>query len=226
MNAQTSNMHRYGTSVRDIIVAKAIQNGYNPYCKSTDVGARRVTADMKEKVKHIAVPETRAVTAKQKAVVREVSAAPAKKENRPRREVISIENFEIVTRRTRSLSLGMIVSVLVTAMVLAMVVYSGSFINEEARRYNELSGTLAALKEDDKNLSLALEEKNDIEIIENIALNELGMVAANATEQGYLSLSAGDSVKVYDVNNEDTSVTVNLLNTFGEKISDFLEYLD
>ena len=226
MNAQTSNMYRNGTSVRDVIVAKAIQNGYNPYCKSTDAGARRVTADMREKVKHIAVPKTRAVALKQKPIVREVFTAPVKKEERPHREIISIENFEIVTRKTRSLSLATIVCMLVTAMVLAMVVYSGSFINEEARRYNELSGTLAALKEDEKTLTLALEEKNDIKVIEDIARNDLGMVAANATEQGYLSLSAGDSVRVYDVNNEDTSLTVNLLNTFGEKISDFLEYLD
>lgn len=226
MNVQTGNMQRYGTSVRDVIVAKAIQNGYNPYCRSTDAGARRVTEDMKAKVRNIAVPETKAVAVKQRPVVREVVAAAEKREVRPHREVVAIENFEMVTRRSRSLSLGMIVSVLVSAMVLAMVVYSGSFINEEARRYNELTSTLASLKDEDKNLTLALEEKNDIAVIEDIAVNELGMVAASATEQGYLSLSAGDSVRVYDVENEDTSLTVNLLNTFGEKISGFLEYLD
>ncbi len=226
MNAQAKGMQRNGASVRDIIMAKAIQNGYNPYCKSTDANARRVTDDMKAKVKHISIPETKAVTVKNKPVVREVVLAPVKKEVRPHREIVSIENFEVVTRRSRSLSFGMMVSVLVSAMVLAMVVYSGSFINDEARRYNELSSTLAALKEDDKNLSLALEEKNDIEIIEDIAVNELGMVAANATEQGYLSLSAGDSVRVYDVDNDNASPTVNLLNTFGDKISGFLEYLD
>ncbi len=226
MNVQTGNMQRYGTSVRDVIVAKAIQNGYNPYCRSTDAGARRVTEDMKAKVRNIAVPEAKAVAVKQRPVVREVVAATENREVRPHREVVAIENFEMVARRSRSLSLGMIVSVLVTAMVLAMVVYSGSFINEEARRYNELTSTLASLKEEDKNLTLALEEKNDIAVIEDIAVNELGMVAASATEQGYLSLSAGDSVRVYDVENEDTSLTVNLLNTFGEKISGFLEYLD
>lgn len=226
MNAQANVMQRNGATVRDIIMAKAIQNGYNPYCRSTDADARRVTDDMRAKAKHIAVPQTRAVAVKNKPVVREVVMAPAKKEVRPHREVISIENFEVVTRRSRSLSFGMMVSVLVSAMVLAMVVYSGSFINDEARRYNELSSTLAVLKEEEKTLSLALEEKNDIEVIENIALNELGMVAATATEQGYLSLSAGDGVRVYDVENEDASLTVNLLNTFGEKISGFLEYLD
>ena len=226
MNAQTNVMHRNGTSVRDVIMAKAIQNGYNPYCKSTDADARRVTDDMRAKASRVIVPETKAVTVKNKPVVREVVAASAKKEVRPHREIISIENFEVVTKKNRSLSFGMMVSVLVSAMVLAMVVYSGSFINDEARRYNELSSTLAALKEEDKNLSLALEEKNDIEVIEDIAVNELGMVAASATEQGYLSLSAGDTVRVYNVENEDASLTVNLLNTFGEKISGFLEYLD
>ncbi len=226
MNVQTGNNVRYGTSVRDVIMAKAIQNGYNPYCRSTDAGARNVTDEMRAKAQHIAVPETKMVTPKKKkAVVREV-VAPVKREVHHRREVIMLENFDLVARKTRSLSLGMFVAVLVTAMVLAMVVYSGSFINEEARRYSELTGTLAELKENEKTLALALEEKNDVAVIEDIAINELGMVAANSTEQGYISLSAGDSVKVYDVTKEDNSLTVNLLNTFGEKISGFLEYLD
>ncbi len=223
---QATNINRYGTSVRDVIMAKAIQNGYNPYCKSTDAGARNVTEDMKAKARNIRVPQYKEVVVSKKPIVREVCAAPAKKEVRQHREVVMLENFELVTRKAKTFSLGMMVSVLVSAMVLAMVVYSGSFINEEARRYNELTNTLAKLKAEDGALTLALEEKNNIAVIEDIAVNELGMVAANAGEQGYLSLSAGDGVKVYGTQNENTSVTVNLLNTFGEKISGFLEYLD
>lgn len=216
-----------GTSVRDILVAKAIQNGYNPYCKSTDADARRVTDEMRAKTRHIRVPETKEVVrVKHTPVVREVVAAPAKKEPTYRREIITLENFELVARRSASLSLGMVVSVMVTAMMLAMIVFSGSYINEESRRYSELNDTIAVLKEADKSLTVALEEKNDLDVIEDIAVNKLGMVAANPADYEYLSLSNGDSIKVYNVEKEDTSMTVNLLNTFGEKISSFLEYLD
>lgn len=36
-------------TVKDIIAAKAIRCGYNPYCRSTDADARRVTEEMKRR---------------------------------------------------------------------------------------------------------------------------------------------------------------------------------
>lgn len=223
MNVQAT---RYGTSVRDVIIAKAIQNGYNPYCKSTDANARRVTEEMKAKALRVVVPETKAVAPKrQKAVVREVIATETKPQNRGHREVVHIENFELVRRKGTKLSLSMLVSVMITAMVLAMVVFSGSLINEEARRYSELSDTLVQLKEEDKALALALEVKHDSVDIADVAA-DFGMVANNTATSEYLSLSAGDSVEVYSADSENTPVSVDLLNTFGDKIGGFLEYLD
>ena len=223
MNVQAT---RYGTSVRDVIIAKAIQNGYNPYCKSTDANARRVTEEMKAKALRVVVPETKAVAPKrQKAVVREVIATETKPQNRGHREVVHIENFELVRRKGTKLSLSMLVSVMITAMVLAMVVFSGSLINEEARRYSELSDTLVQLKEEDKALALALEVKHDSVDIADVAA-DFGMVANNTATSEYLSLSAGDSVEVYSADSENTPVSVDLLNTFGDKIGGLLEYLD
>lgn len=230
MNVQATGMvrgNRYGTSVRDVIIAKAIQNGYNPYCKSTDANARRVTEEMRAKASRVAVPENKAVVLKrQKAVVREVTPTDVKSQNRGRREIVHIENFELVRRKGTRISFGMLVSVMITAMVLAMVVFSGSLINEEARRYSELSETLAELKEEDKALALALEEKHDAIDIADVAVNQFGMVANNAASSEYLSLSSGDSVEVYSVKDDNASVTVDLLNTFGDRLSGFLEYLD
>lgn len=225
MNAYAQSTIGNGRTVRDVLVAKAIKSGYNPYCRSTDAGARRVTEDMRAKAQYVAVPENKALSASSKRnSVREV--APSSKEMRPRREAVAIENFEIVRRRGATLSLGMLVSVMVTAIVLAMVVFSGSRINEEARRYSELSDTLAVLQEEDKNLTLALEEKNDLTVIEDVAQNELGMVKVASAEQKYVSLSDGNSVNVYANAADEASVPMHLLNTFGEKVNGFLEYLD
>ena len=229
MSVQATGMvrnGRYGTSVRDVIIAKAIQNGSNPFCTSTDTDAKNINEEMREKANRIVVPENKSMAPVRKnSAVREVTVL-AKPEQRARREVVHIENFELVKRRTPSLSLGMLVSFMVTAMVLSMVVFSGSLINEEARRYSELSDTLAELKETDKTLTLALEEKHELVDAMDIAVNELGMVAVNATATEYISLSDGDGVEVYDADEEKTSFTVNLLNTFSDKIGGFLEYLD
>lgn len=230
MNVQSTGMMRngrYGTTVRDVIVAKAIQNGYNPFCRSTDADARRVTDEMRAKARTVSVPETRALAAKtNKSAVREVTPSAPKAQSRLRREVVHIENFELVKRKASTLSFGMLVSVLITAMVLAMVVYSGSLINEEARRYSELSSSLEVLKEEDKTLTLALEGKHESIDIADMAVNEYGMVAANTATADYISLSRGNSVDVYTPDEENTSIGVSMLNTFGDKIGGFLEYLD
>lgn len=230
MNVQgqsTVNNGRYGATVRDVIVAKAIQNGYNPFCRSTDAAARQVTEEMRAKVQNVFVPAVSATPKNvKKEAVREVKNLPSENVSRPRREVIQLENFELVKKRGTSLSLSMFVSVMITAIVLSMVVFSGSLINEEARRNAELNSTLATLKEEDKNLTLALEEKNDLDVIEDVAKNDLGMVKVSAADQRYISLSDGNTVAVYEQEGDDTPVSMRLLNTFGEKISGALEYLD
>ena len=231
MNVQNQSvMHsgRQTATVRDILVAKAIQNGYNPFCKSTDEDARNVTQPMRARVEGIYVPKTAMspVVKKQSASVREVKITTVRREPVVYREVATIENFELVKRKTASLSLGMIVSVMVTAMVLAMVVFSGSLINEEARRFSALTSTLEVLKEENAALALELEEKNDLVVIEDIAKNEIGMVKAAEAEQRYVSLASGNEIHTYSTEAETPSVTMHMLNAFGEKISNFLEYLD
>ena len=227
-NQSTFQSGRYTTTVRDVLVAKAIQNGYNPFCRSTDANARKVTKEMRARVQGISIPKTAVAPAvkNQTAVVRELKVAPVRRENMAHREVVAIENFELVRRKSPSFSLGMLVSVMVTAMVLAMVVFSGSLINEEARRYSDLINTLETLEAENATLTLELEEKNDLTVIEDIAKNELGMVKVAEAEQKYISLADGNSIQTYTAETEDTSVTFHMLNAFGEKISNFLEYLD
>ena len=222
MNAQANG------TVRDVLVAKAIQNGYNPYCRSTDKDARTVTEEMRAKMPRVCVPASVNVPAKRqnKPIVREVKASPAVRAPRVRREVVSLENFELVKRKTPALSLGMLVSIFAMGIVLAMVVFSGSLINEEARRYSALSDTYSVLQEENKTLTLALAEKNDLTVIEDVARNDFGMIKVAEAEQRYVHLDNADAVSVYAAEEENTAVPMHLLNAFGEKISNFLEYLD
>lgn len=228
MNVQAMSTFRNGTTVRDVLVAKAIQNGYNPYCRSTDANARKVTEEMRVQAQRVRVPQTVVPARKteKKPPVREVKAMPREREVRAHREVVSIENFELVRRKSPALSLGMLVSVMVSALVLAMVVYSGSLINEKTREYSDLSNSITVLQEENKALTLELAQKNDLVVIEDIAKNDLGMIKVAEAEQRYASLGGTDTVTTFDAKNNENAVTMHLLNVFGEKISDFLEYLD
>lgn len=217
-------------TVKDVIAAKAIRCGYNPYCRSTDANARRVTDEMKKRVEGIRSAnensrvQRTAGTIANRPIIREVR--PVAQTPVAHREVVLLENFEFVKRKSSVFSFGMLVSVLICAFVLAAVVYSGSLINEEAREYAELSQALETLRKDNQALSLQLEEKNDLAVIENMAKNDLGMVKVADAQQKYVSLSDGDTIQAYDAEEQDTAFGISLLNTFGEKISKFLEYLD
>lgn len=217
-------------TVKDIIAAKAIRCGYNPYCRSTDADARRVTEEMKRRAESIRIPEEdrrvkrTANAAEHRPMIREVR--PAAPKPAVHREVVSLENFELVKKESSAFSFGMLISVMICALVLAAVVYSGSLINEEAREYAELSQTLESLRKDNQALTLELEAKNDLAVIEDIAKNDLGMVKVADAEQKYVSLSDGDEIRAYAAEEQDTKFGTSLLNAFGEKISKFLEYLD
>ena len=63
-------------------------------------------------------------------------------------------------------------------------------------------------------------------MIEEIAKNDLGMIKVSAAEQRYLPLSAEDGISTYAQNEENDTFGMDMLNAFGEKISDFLEYLE
>ncbi|MBQ9428349.1 MAG: cell division protein FtsL [Clostridia bacterium] len=202
---------------RDMLIFKAIQNGYNPYCKSTDKGARRVSEDMRIKAAGVTLPARQ--TQSRKIMIRQMRAPAAVKSHR---DVLAIENFEVVVRKSSKLSLGAVVSVLISAIVLAMIVFSGAQINEGMRTNAELSKRYEQIVSENRVLELELEAKNNVAVIEDIAKNDLGMIKMSTAEQKYVSLGAEDSVENYAEADEHISVGTTLLNTF----SDILEYLD
>ena len=224
MNVQAQ---RTATTVRDVLVAKAIQNGYNPYCRSTDADARRVTDEMRAKTRNICVPTTLpAGKSEKKPYVREVKPTRRECESSAHREVITIENFDLVRRKSHSVSFAMLVSVMISALVLIMVVYSGSLINDRMHECSDISDSIVLLEEENKALAIELAKKNDLVVIEEIARNDLGMIKVAEAEQRYADLGGVNTVSTYSAESEDSAVTVRMLNTFGEKISNILEYLD
>ena len=93
-----------------------------------------------------------------------------------RREVVSLENFQVVNRRTHSVSVAMLVSLIISALVLSMVVYSGSLVNEKTRECVVMSRSISALESENAALALELAEKNDLAVIEDKAKNDFGMI--------------------------------------------------
>ena len=230
MSVQTARTAFAGkTCVKDVLIAKAIRSGYNPYCRSTDADARRVTDAMRQSVKQVILPATRPVKpAAKKPPVREVKPSGANRAGMPapHHEVIALENFELVKRKPTRISFARLASVMACALILTAIVYGGSLINEEARRYAELNAGLETLQKENQALELELKEKNNLTVIEDMAKNDYGMIKVSAAEQRYLTLAGEDGIQTYAEEKKDGGFGMNLLNAFGEKITDFLAYLD
>lgn len=214
---------------RELLIAKAISCGYNPYCRSTNASARCVSDEMRSSVQGIRLPECRAVKpqSEKKPPIRELRKASARRtKSVGHHEVISLENFELVKRTPVRLSAGKFASFTACALILTAIVYGGSLVNEEVRRYSELSYSLEALQKENQTLALELKEKNNLTVIEDIAKNDLGMIRVSEAEQRYLPLSAENGISTYAQSEKDNAFGMNMLNAFGEKISGFLEYLE
>ena len=228
MSTQLQRTYGNGITVRDVIVAKAIQNGYNPFCRSTDANARKVTEEMRVSAQRVYVPSNTSVVKREenKSSIREAKAVKREQVAKARREVVSLENFQVVNRRTHGVSVAMLVSVIISALVLSMVVYSGSLVNEKTRECAVMSRSISDLESENAALALELAEKNDLAVIEDIAKNDFGMIKVAEAEQRYVSLENENTVSTFSAEGEDNAVTMHLLNVFGTKINDILEYLD
>lgn len=227
--ARTTSMAGGNVRVKDVLIAKAIRGGYNPYCRSTDADARRVTDAMRQSAMQVRLPAAHPEKpAAKKPPVREVMPSNTNRTGMPapHHEVIALENFELVKRKPTRISFARLASVMACALILTAIVYGGSQINEESRRYSELNAGLELLQKENQALELELKEKNDLTVIEDMAKNDLGMIKVSAAEQRFLTLSGEDGIKTYAEKDKNMGFGMNLLNAFGEKITDLLAYLD
>jgi hypothetical protein len=103
----------------------------------------------------------------------------------------------------------------------------------------ELSSDIAALEaqaqalaQSERELVLALEERDDIRVIEDIAVNRIGMVRGNLVESRFVSVSGGDRIVL---NNQDKDAVTEsggyglfstMLSAIGENLDKLREYVD
>ena len=101
----------------------------------------------------------------------------------------------------------------------------------------ELSSEISSLEDQarelvklERDLSVQLEERDDIRVIENIAVNELGMVKNDLVEKRYVSISGGDRIELAENPEEETTaesgIFSTMLSALGENWNRLMEYID
>ena len=88
-------------------------------------------------------------------------------------------------------------ALVITAMLM-FVAYSNSVVNELSYEIGDLETKISTLKYENDKLDIELEKKYDLEYIENVAVNELGLVKNTSVVKHYINMSDGDGVVVSD----------------------------
>ena len=136
------------------------------------------------------------------------------------------EESEKYCRPTR-FPVSVLATILVCSVMAVFLVLSGAMIKGVSDDIDSLRNESAALSQTERELSIALEEKNDLRVIEKIAVNELGMIKKDFITKNYISMSNEDKVEIYDTDDENAdSISSTLLSAIGEQLSRFMEYID
>ncbi|MBQ7011873.1 MAG: cell division protein FtsL [Clostridia bacterium] len=120
------------------------------------------------------------------------------------------------------------VSVMLTfvfACILTMVVYSSVQYSDARKEYSALRDELAASDSEIVRLEGEKDARVDLEEVERIAVDELGMIQKDKAENVYVSVSANDNVVLEKIEDQGEAET-SLLSAFAERLKALWEYFN
>lgn len=201
--------------------SKFYEQGYGTLADKTRA---RVLTDRAEQKRNMPAPKKN-TRANNRGISREerVMNAIIKSDSR-RIEVKTIETKEAPKNYQRKigLPLGAIFMTLIFCMVLAFIVHSSVRISEANSSLSDLQASIALQNAELRSLELQLESKNDLRVIENIAVNQLGMTKKENIDREYISIYEEDSVVIEKTGEEEKTTT--LLSAFSDRLKQFVEY--
>ena len=116
-------------------------------------------------------------------------------------------------------------------VMLMVILFSFAQNYELTSEISSLENQARELVQLERELSVQLEERDDIRVIENIAVNELGMVKNDLVENRYVSISGGDRVELAEDTEETqpaekSGIFSTMLSAIGENFAKLKEYID
>ena len=109
--------------------------------------------------------------------------------------------------------------------ILTMVVYSSVQYSDARKEYSALRDELAASDSEIVRLEGEKDARVDLEEVERIAVDELGMIQKDKAENVYVSVSANDNVVLEKIEDQGEAET-SLLSAFAERLKALWEYFN
>ncbi len=174
--------------------------------KTADAKRETAVSPISTEIKRIRSAAAAAKTAKAKAGVEEVRIARA------------------------PFPFAALVTVTIFTVILLSVLYTFAQNYELAGEISALEAQRDAVLAEEASLVLQLEERDDIRVIEDIAVNEIGMVKNDLVENRFVSISGGNRVELAetetDEDEKNESIFSGMLSAIGENFEKIKEYID
>lgn len=149
---------------------------------------------------------------------REARLAARREEDALRRREIKVEK--------KKLPMGLVLGILIGFVLLMGVVYSFSQISASTSELSEMKSELAAIKAEAAKYALEIEAKNDLGVIENLAVTELNMVKEGSVQKKYITVSEGDRIVLAEDVSEDAPESYGgILSGLSAAFDNILDYI-
>lgn len=127
----------------------------------------------------------------------------------------------------RNFPVGYLAMLATVTMMIMGILVSISQIYQTTGTIADLEDELVTLQAEVDELELAIEEKNDIRVIEQIATDQLGMVKEDSVQRKYLSLSDGERIDLVEEDEEtvEQGTLGTMLSSLAEAFAGFFESL-
>ncbi|MBQ8207110.1 MAG: hypothetical protein IJZ89_00040 [Clostridia bacterium] len=109
----------------------------------------------------------------------------------------------------RRIPAGMLFMVMLCAVSLMLIVSSSVLVSDASGDYADIQDDVSLMAKQEDELLIALEVKNDLRTIEDIAVNKLGMVKKDLVTRQYIKLSDEDVIETFE--EEDRNVGLSTL---------------
>ncbi len=196
------------------------------YGTLADTTRARVLVDRAEQKRNMP-PKKKNTRANNRTVTREERVMDAIIKTSGRRiEVKTLETKENTKsyRKKTKLPISAIMMTLIFGMLLAFVVHSSVRINEANAELSDLQAGIALQNAELRALEIELESKNDLRVIEDIAVNELGMIKKENIDKEYITLSEEDCVLLAPEDEQKQEKAPTLLSAFSDRFGQLAEY--
>ena len=128
--------------------------------------------------------------------------------------VLPSVNAKITEKKRAQMPIGTMLIMFLCATILMLLIYIGMNVNNMTHEIAVMKAEAAELQSVEQTLSSRLDTKNDLELIESIATDRLGMVRRNSVEHNYIAFGDTDTVSAYNAENEDNPLIAGLLSAF------------